>query len=42
MSNWFSKYIVTPITLGIVFAIMGITLSLIIASILWGLMSIGG
>ena len=39
--NWFEKYIVYPVTLGIVFAIMGITLSLIIASILWGLIQIG-
>ena len=39
--NWFEKYIVYPVTLGIVFMIMGITLSFIIASILWGLIHIG-
>lgn len=39
--NWFEKYITVPLTLGITFAIVAFTISLIIASILWGLIQIG-
>ena len=39
--NWFEKYVTTPLVLGITFGIVGFTISLIIASILWGLIQIG-
>ena len=39
--NWFEKWITTPLVLGITFSILGITVSLIVASILWGLMHLG-
>ena len=39
--NWFDKYINTSLVLSITFSILGITISLIIASILWGLIQIG-
>ena len=41
MKDWFTKWFIEPLTLSIVFCIMGFTLSLIVASILWGLISIG-
>ena len=39
--NWFEKWITTPIVLSITFGIVAFTISLIVASILWGLIQIG-
>ena len=41
MKDWFTKWFIEPLTVSILFVIMGFTLSLIIASILWGLIHIG-